>query len=136
MEPNGKIIESIPKDSTVRVIRDEGNGWTKVKLSDRTTGYVFNKYLKDNSELVTSSVVSPSNVSNYVKNDNPVLSVVSTKGSNLNLRSGPGTNNSKIGSIHNNSHVEVLGTSGNWSYVKVGSNEGWVYSDYLNKKNI
>ena len=122
-EPNGQVLESIPKGSTVRVIEDEGNGWTKVKFDNNKTGYVSSKYLKyDSAETIASSSSSSSF---------DTTTTVSTSGSNLRLRSGPGTGNSQIGSIPNGASVKVGATNGNWTEVEVDGKTGWVYSDYL-----
>lgn len=48
--------------------------------------------------------------------------------SRLNVRSGPGTNYDKIGTLQNGELVTVYETSGNWS--RIGENR-WVCSDYL-----
>lgn len=48
--------------------------------------------------------------------------------SRLNVRSGPGTNYNKVGTLQNGELVTVYETSGNWS--RIGENR-WVCSDYL-----
>lgn len=48
--------------------------------------------------------------------------------SRLNVRSGPGTNYKKMGSLQNGELVTVYETNGNWS--RIGENK-WVCSDYL-----
>ena len=55
---------------------------------------------------------------------------VKTKGSNLNIRSGPSTGYSIVGSLKNGSKVTVYENRGNWS--KIGSGK-WVCNDYLAK---
>lgn len=54
--------------------------------------------------------------------------LVDTKGSDLSVRSGPGTNNAKIDSLKKGTEVEVVKTTGAWKQLKRG---GWVHGDYL-----
>lgn len=64
---------------------------------------------------------------------------VHTNGGPLNVRRGPGTNYSIIGSLSNGESVARVGwnSDGEWSYVKYhvdGTNDskvGWVSNDYL-----
>ncbi|MGL5412208.1 SH3 domain-containing protein, partial [Cetobacterium sp.] len=49
----------------------------------------------------------------------------------LNLRSGAGLENSIIGHLTKNEHVEVLAENGNWYKVNVGNTTGWVYKQYI-----
>lgn len=60
-------------------------------------------------------------------------------GNRLNVRRGPGTNYSIIGSLGNGEPVAILGSNSSvdWQYVKYtidGTNDakvGWVYGDYI-----
>lgn len=59
---------------------------------------------------------------------------VSTQGGNLNLRSGPGTDNGVIGSIENGTKLEIIEADdgSGWTKVKLADgNTGYVYSEYL-----
>ena len=62
----------------------------------------------------------------------PVQSAVTTV-NNLNLRQGPGTTHSIIRSLLNGTSVVRLGTNanGSWSFVRIGSQYGWVSTTYL-----
>ena len=52
------IKKTIKKNSVVGVISSSKNGWSKVKLSSSTTGYVYTDYLKvysgDSSDIKVS----------------------------------------------------------------------------------
>lgn len=50
----------------------------------------------------------------------------------LNVRTGPGTNNSKITALPQGSQVDILESSGGWYKIQSGSTEGWVSGQYLN----
>lgn len=56
--------------------------------------------------------------------------------SSLNVRSGPGTGNSIIGSCYGNQKVKILGTSGSWYKISYEYNgktiTGYVSSEYVN----
>lgn len=49
----------------------------------------------------------------------------------LNLRSGPGTNNSVIGHLLNDTEVEIIGESNGWYKIVVPEQTGYVCGDYL-----
>lgn len=57
------------------------------------------------------------------------VKVVSDDGS-LNVRSGPGTSYSVIGSLATGKTAEVVGISGNWYKIKYGSGYGYISSAY------
>ena len=49
----------------------------------------------------------------------------------VNVRSGPSTAYSKIGTAAKGAQYEILGTSGNWYKVQYGSQIGWIYGAYV-----
>ena len=51
------------------------------------------------------------------------------------MRTGAGTNYPIIKTVSSNTVVEVLGTSGSWVKVKVGSDTGYMSSSYLKDYN-
>lgn len=72
------------------------------------------------------------NVDTNNSTDNEVRTEAYTRyvkvSSRLNVRSGPGTNYDKIGTLQNGEMVTVYENNGNWS--RIGENR-WVCSDYL-----
>lgn len=66
---NYSIKKTMKKGSIVGIIRSDSNGWSKVKLSNSSTGYVFSDYMKtyagDSSDIkvtyIKTSVSSTSN---------------------------------------------------------------------------
>ena len=53
----------------------------------------------------------------------------------LNVRSGPGTDYSKIGTVYKGSSLTVLETNDMWYHVKLNNGlKGWVYSRYVKKE--
>ncbi len=49
----------------------------------------------------------------------------------LNVRSGPGTDYSRVGQLQRNKTVTITGVSGKWYKIKYGSTTGYVHSDYI-----
>ena len=105
------IIGSISKGSKVEVI-STSNGWSKIKY-DGKTGYVSSKY------LTSSAPESSTTTTKYVN------------ATTLNVRSGPSTSYSVIGSLSNGSKVEVISTSNGWSKINYNGKTGYVSSQYL-----
>ena len=53
----------------------------------------------------------------------------------VNLRSGPATSYKRITTLNYGTQVDVAAREGGWSFVRSGSNYGWVSSDYLTANN-
>lgn len=51
--------------------------------------------------------------------------------SSLNVRTGPGTSYTRIKTISKGTAVTVLGTSGDWYYISVGGQNGYVSAEYI-----
>jgi uncharacterized protein YgiM (DUF1202 family) len=49
------------------------------------------------------------------------------------LRAGPDTKSKKLASLRRGTKLQVTGTSGEWTKVKVGAQEGYVSTSLLNK---
>lgn len=56
---------------------------------------------------------------------------VTTKGSELNVRTGAGTSYTAFTALDNGTVVEVIGMDGNWVKILLPERVGYVYSDYL-----
>ena len=56
---------------------------------------------------------------------------VTTRGGNLNVRTGAGLDNDAFTQLPNGAQVEVIGTEGEWVKVLLPEKEGYVHSDYL-----
>lgn len=50
---------------------------------------------------------------------------------NVNLRSGPGTNYAKIGTVTRGTQVDVQQCQGSWCYIVKSGPDGWVSAQYL-----
>lgn len=65
--------------------------------------------------------------------DEPVTGkgTVKTKGSNLNVRSGPSTSKSRIGSLKNGASVTLTGFKNKWYRIDYKGKTGYVHGDYI-----
>ncbi|GGF31064.1 hypothetical protein GCM10010954_32790 [Halobacillus andaensis] len=68
--------------------------------------------------------------------DNVKGEVVVQSGANLNLRSGPSTDDSILTPIPNGSKIDVIGTNGSWYEVQYDGETGWVSGEFLKLLNL
>ncbi len=54
-------------------------------------------------------------------------------GSTVNVRSGPGIDYSKVGSVAKGDTVKILGTEGDWYRISIGNVTGYVSADYVSQ---
>jgi LCP family protein required for cell wall assembly len=78
------------------------------------------------TNLATSTVTNSTTPSTAVA---PVQMVVT--GGGANIRSGPGTNNSIVGSLLQGNSVTVIGKSGQWDEVQLGNGASGYIADFL-----
>jgi len=55
--------------------------------------------------------------------------------SNVNLRSGPGTNYAVVGALRTGQNVDVVECQDSWCFIDVGGRSGWASSAYLQRSN-
>ncbi len=116
-------IGTLKKGDKVGVI-SESNGWSKIKYNGKVA-YVSSTYLS--KESTTPEVPS-----------NPGESIKETKVVNyefLNVRSGPSTSHSKIGTLKKGDKVGVISESNGWSKIKYNGNVAYVSSSYLSSES-
>ena len=112
------IVGTIRNGETVTVLDNSNATWVNIKTSSGLEGYVHRDYLNFGSNAGGgSSTVKYAQVTADV----------------LNVRSGMGTEYSKIGSVSYGEIVEVLDDSNaGWAKIKTSSGlEGYVSKDYL-----
>jgi N-acetylmuramoyl-L-alanine amidase len=69
----------------------------------------------------------------YIEGGNAQNGVVSTDGSNLNIRRYPSTDSQILGVLPNREAIAILGESGNWYVIRHGDTTGYVSKDFVNK---
>ncbi|WP_158540694.1 SH3 domain-containing protein [Romboutsia weinsteinii] len=117
------VIGKLQTGAKVEVI-SESNGWSKIKHSGREA-YVSSMYLDNIGGSTTPE--TPDNKPEEIKE----TKVVNTN--NLNVRSGPSTSNSKIGTLAKGTKVGVISESNGWSKIDYNGKEAYVSSQYLDK---
>ena len=106
---NGQVVDILEKNGT----------WSKIKASNGLTGWVSNSYIT-------------SNINNENNNSQVSQGKVRVTASSLNIRKGPSTSYSRVGSLSNGQIVNLLEKSGTWSKIKTsGGLIGWVSNSYI-----
>ena len=120
-----KVIGSLKNGSTVTIVETK-NGWHKIKYGS-SYGYVSSNYIKINSTSSNGSgnTVKPPNNSGSTQKTGKVIADV------LNVRSGRGTNYSKIGAVRGGSKVIIVETKNGWHKIKYGNGYGYVSAKYV-----
>ena len=88
--------------------------------------------------VVLGALSTPTSAEAHWLNYEPNHAHVCTSYTSLNVRSGPGTNYSTVGSVAKNSKVTIKGSYGSWEdhydtwyRIYYGSGTGYVSSDYV-----
>ena len=100
------------KMNTLVTIEEQVNGWYKV-TGGGLTGYVSADYITPGSDPVSE----------------PEQGMVTT--GSLNVRSGPGTSYSKVGSLGRGASVTVVDKVNGWYKITSGKLSGYVSADYV-----
>ena len=113
----------------VNVIGEEGN-WYKIKYNN-TTGYVAKEYIQvSGGTSTTPSAPETPSTPSAPEATNKTGKVINIS-SNLNVRSGAGTNYSVIGYLYNGNTVTITGESGNWYAISYNGTTGYVAKEYI-----
>ena len=121
-------LTSIPRDGQVRVIGEYGGWYQVTTLDGAVTGYMYKDYVTPVENSYSGSYYGGEV---YVPRDSFYGVVADTE--SLNLRSGPGTEYSWLGSANRGEWIEILGETGNWFEVRVVSSG---QSGYMSKNFI
>ena len=109
------ILATASKGDVVVILEEESDGWYKVDYKS-VEGYMSADYL----DVSTKADVTIG------------YGLVETDGSPLNVRSGPGTDYSKVTSLNDGAVVTIVGIDNGWYKVKTsGGSVGYVSSDYM-----
>ncbi|PLR90802.1 SH3 domain-containing protein [Bacillus sp. T33-2] len=107
-------IGSLPSGSGIQVIEQLNNGWYKISYKGQT-GYVSGQYVR------SGAGPSPTTSSTYT-----VTATV------LNVRSGPGTNHARIGSLRQGSSLQVVQRLNNgWYEISFNGKRAYVSGQYV-----
>jgi uncharacterized protein YgiM (DUF1202 family) len=113
---SAKIVGSLHRGQTVKA-KSDSNGWTKITYKGKTA-YVSSRYVTKGEEMPTGDDV-----------DKGATATTTTQ---VNLREGPGLTEDVITVLDEGTKVTKTGkTSKGWTEVEVGSEQGWVSTQYL-----
>ncbi|HEY0238342.1 MAG TPA: SH3 domain-containing protein [Friedmanniella sp.] len=113
---SAKILGTLHRGQTVKA-RSDSDGWTKITYQDKTA-YVFSRYLTKGGDLPSGDDVDKGGTR--------------TTTTQVNLREGPGLTEDVITVLDEGTEVTLTGkTSKGWTEVTVGSDSGWVSTQYL-----
>lgn len=108
---DAKILLTMPQGAKV-IVHSTSNGWSKVTYNG-TDGYASADYLS------ASSAVSSD------------FGTGTITGSDVRMRSGPGTSHSVLGTYPKGTQMKVTGVEGNWYAVNYDGKDGYVSSDFM-----
>lgn len=131
-------LTTLTQGTTVKLLSKEENGWYKVSYNNYV-GYMSAEYLtvtvpftEDSSEN-TSGKESTATETPAENTETPQTFSVIVKAGPLNVRSGPGTQHSKVGTLSKDTVVTVIGSNGDWYQIKTGTMTGYVHASYVTK---
>ena len=114
-------VGSLRKSAKVSIVAKTSNNWYKIKLNTGY-GYVSSQYI-----TIANNKPEPS--------ETP-YSATGTSNDNVNVRKGPDTTYSKVGSLKKNTKVTIVAkSSNNWYKIKFNNNYGYVSSQYITIAN-
>jgi len=121
------IIGTLSKGKVVSYSEEKG-GWLKISYNGQE-GWICKDYTKKAS--------SGGNAGGSSSGGSTTTTTTSTLYVNtavLNVRTGPGTGNSKIGEVTNGTKLTVVGEQNGWAKIQFGSGYGWVSKSYTSAK--
>ena len=143
------VIASASNGTQV-VILGEENGWYQIRYSGNQTGYVSKEFVSTGSTAPDPGTTEPDPGTTEpdpgttepdpgtVEPDpsTPVTSgtmgTIINAGNGLNIRSGPGTDNSVVASASNGAQVVILGEENGWYHIRYSGNQtGYVSKEFV-----
>ena len=105
---SAKIYSLLEKGTKLDILDGE-NGWYKIRCSDGTVGYVSADYVKVTFTETRGTVT----------------------GGTINVRSGAGTNHSKVTTVYTGKSVDVTGEENGWYKVSFDGTSGYIRADFI-----
>ncbi len=133
------VVGTLKHGAKVTIL-SSSNGWSKIQ-TDNVTGYVKSSYLIASSGPLptarpeTTPAPEATAAPQQTASPSGGIAVIklNSSSSKLNVRKGPSTSTSIVGTLKHNTQVEVLETSGSWSRIRSGSLTGYVMTSYLSQ---
>lgn len=103
------LLAQLKKGDQVTLLEHSNNTWIKVSVNG-VEGYAYSKYISKSGSLERKGMITAST---------------------LNVRTGPGTGYTRIGSLKIGTSVTILDTVNGWHKITTGSIEGYVSGSYV-----
>lgn len=113
-------IGSLKKGATVQIV-SQTNGWYKIYYKNGT-GYISAQYIR----ILSNTQKQEPNNTTLKQNEGLVLVT-------MNVRSGPATSYSRIGSVSKNTKVRVISQQNGWYKIYYKNGTGYVSATYLKR---
>jgi stage II sporulation protein D len=130
-----KVIGSLTNNTKIEILEQTGD-WYKMKAGN-LTGYVSKEYVElENAEKPDPDPDPPQDPPKDPPKTDPALPPNEEKygivtASALNVRSGPGTKNHKVGMVVKGDKLKILEKVGEWYKISFNSLQGYVHGDYV-----
>lgn len=116
-------VTMVAEGKRVAVLNQSGD-WYYVSFGD-TTGYIYKDFLtRDGSTAASTPSAAPAV-------DKSVGNATVQGGNTINVRTGPGTDYSRVTMLAQGKRVTALAKSGSWYKVSFGGSVGYILNDYL-----
>lgn len=117
------IISVLPRGTSVTILSEQ-NGWYKISCQGKE-GWVCGRYIDLGGEKDTTP--PPKEPEEPEKKEGYITAQVG-----LNVRSGPGVGNARIGTLTNGAKIVIKGEQDGWYKISYQGKEGWVSAKYVN----
>lgn len=126
------VLSMAYKGDTVEVLENAGSGWYKVSLKG-VTGYMSGEYLKLNGTAgaAQNTVIAEQAVPTAASPVQDSVKVNLGAGEVLNLRSGPSTQDAKVGAVPGGTVLSVEESVNGWYKVTYNGKTGYVSASYV-----
>lgn len=116
---DGQVVGKMKANDVATVLEDDGGDWIRIKSGD-VVGYVKRGNLVEGEAAVKLAELTKQTTAK-----------VMTVSSNLNVRSGPGTDYDVITMLHSGTEIDVVGEEDGWIRVSTPEHgEGYISADY------
>ena len=118
------VLDQLPSGKQVEIVDTATNGWYGIQLGS-VKGYVSASYIKlleEAAPVVTAEVSAVS--ASAAQSESPYVKVTADA---LNVRTGPGTGYSKVGSLAKGRCVKVVSVQSGWYQIE----QGYVSAAYV-----
>ncbi|MDY4575420.1 MAG: SH3 domain-containing protein [Intestinibacter sp.] len=123
---NQYSVKTVASYGTKVTLLNKSGGWCNVKLSNGTTGWIYQKYIDFGKNSETNN--NNNNTSNEFNSCNGKVTCYA----NLNVRSGPSTSYSIKTKLTYGQVVKLIDKSNGWYKVSLSNGiTGWVKDDYI-----